>query len=75
MAPPGALSGTNTNFNTSVSSGVNTNQTPGASTDVIFVTSTPAATNLATTLDQDFTVKSVTVIRRPARFRSTARAS
>ena len=57
----GALSGTNTNFNKDVSSGVNTNQTPGAATDVVFVTSNPAATNLSTTLDQDYTVKSITL--------------
>lgn len=67
----GTFSGGNandTNWRTSAAGGTDTNQVPGATTDVFFVIDASPngpATNLNTTLDQDYAIKSLT-FRDPA---------
>ena len=47
------------NWRTDATSNTDTNAAPGATTDVHFVTSSPTAANLTTTLGQNFTIKTL----------------
>lgn len=49
-----------TNWRTAATGDVNTFAVPGTTTDVHFATTTPAAANLATTLGQNFSIKTLT---------------
>jgi autotransporter-associated beta strand protein len=54
-----ATSSPSYNFNTSATSGTPITAAPNSSTDVVFSTSSPAAQNLGTTLDQATTINSL----------------